>query len=111
MDDWSTPKSIKSLRGFLVLTTYYRKFIKNYGLIVSFLTTLLRNDAFNWGNEAFEVFGSIEECKENAPILALSIFSTQFVIEFYAFAMGIGVVLKQGGRPLAYLGQTLGGKP
>lgn len=111
MDDWSIPKSIKSLRGFLVLTTYYRKFIKNYGLILSFLTTLLRNDAFNWGSEAFEVFGGIEECNENALVLALSVFSTQFVIEFYAFGMEIGVVLKQGRRPLPYLDQTLGGKP
>jgi hypothetical protein len=44
VDSWPT---LKTLRGFLGLVSYYRKFIANYGDIVRPLTTLLECDAFH----------------------------------------------------------------
>jgi len=45
--EWKIPITIKHIRGFLLWIGYYHKFVKNYGRIVAYLTTLLKNDAFS----------------------------------------------------------------
>ena len=56
MMDWSIPKPLKNLRGFLGLTGYYSKFVRNYGRIAAPLASLTKKEAFSWieATQAFE---------------------------------------------------------
>jgi hypothetical protein len=48
---WKTPITIKKLRGFLGLTSYYRRFIPHYALVCQPLYSVLKKNAFQWGPE------------------------------------------------------------
>jgi hypothetical protein len=52
MVSWPKPTSIKTLRGFLGLTSYYRQFVWRYGIIVAPLTAMLKKNAFYWSSGA-----------------------------------------------------------
>lgn len=47
--DWPIPKTIKQIRGFLGVAGYYRKFIKNFGMIAASLSDLLKKDSYCHG--------------------------------------------------------------
>jgi hypothetical protein len=59
IQDWTHPKTLKILRGFLCLIGYYRKFVKNYGNIVTPLTALLKNNSFTWNPTVAQVFQTL----------------------------------------------------
>jgi hypothetical protein len=68
MMDWSIPKTLKNLRGFLGLIGYYRKFFRNYGRIAAPLMTLIKKDAFSWTPEATKAFEKLREVMCKAPV-------------------------------------------
>jgi hypothetical protein len=101
------PKTLKILHGFLVLTGYYRKFVKNYGKIAEPLTALLKNSSFTWTPSTAQSFQTLKMDMCTTPVLALPYFTNTFVLECDASGKGIGVVLMQEGQPLAFTSKQL----
>jgi hypothetical protein len=81
MQDWPCPKTLKSLCGFLGLTGYYHKFVKNYGKIPTPLTTLLKNNAFNWTLGIDQSFHALKNDMCTTLVLALPDFKKTFVLK------------------------------
>ena len=110
MQQWPIPKDIKALRGFLGLTDSYRKSVKGYSQIAAPLTTLLKKNSFSWTDKAEQAFNHLKLAISNPPVLALPDFSQTFTMECDTSGLGLGAVLMQNSRPIAFHSQALKGK-
>lgn len=108
MVSWLRPQNILELRGFLGLTGYYRKFVQGYRLLARPLTNLLKKGQFGWSDEVEQAFEKLKKVMTSTPTLAMPNFNDTFTIEIDASRYGIGAVLHQQGRPIAYMSRALG---
>ncbi|XP_019235698.1 PREDICTED: uncharacterized protein LOC109216027 [Nicotiana attenuata] len=97
------PKNVTQLRRFHGLESYYRKFIKGYGIINKPLTGLLKKDGFCWTKKTSEAFNKLKVDLTTATVLVLPDFSLTFLVDIDACNVGIGVVLVQKGQHIAFL--------
>ncbi|WVZ77751.1 hypothetical protein U9M48_025578 [Paspalum notatum var. saurae] len=85
---WPAPRAPRGLRGFLGLAGYYRKFIRDFGIIAAPLTRLLRRDAFAWDEEAGTAFQALKGALTSGPVLQMPDFDKPFTVDRDASAWG-----------------------
>jgi hypothetical protein len=105
--EWETPQTVTQLRSFLGLAGYYHRFIKDFGLICRPLHDLLKKGKFLWTVSHDSAFKQLQQALIHAPVLALPNFSKAFTLEIDASSSGIGAVIMQQGRPIAYFSAAL----
>ena len=82
--------------------------MKNYGVIAKPLTSMLGKDNFEWSDEAKQAFEALKRVMTQTPVLALTNFEKPFKVCTDASGKGIGAVLVQDRRPLAFMSKVLG---
>lgn len=76
-----------------VWQVFNRKFVKNYAIIATPLTDLLKKEAFQWSSQAQSTFDNLEQAMSIAHVIALPNFDEDFILETDASMLGMGVVL------------------
>ena len=101
--NWERPKSVTEIKSFLGLAGYYRRFVQGLSSIAAPLTKLTqKNVPFVWSEHCEASFEELKKRLTAAPVLTLPLGSGGFVIYTDASNVGLGCVLMQDGKVIAY---------
>ena len=107
------PQDLRSVRSFLGLASYYRRFIPCFSSIASPLYQLTKKDApFDWTASCEQSFEQLKQRLIEAPVLVFPNFEKEFLLETDASGKVLGAVLAQEQSdgsvyPIAYASRTL----
>ena len=112
--EWPRPQSLTELRSFLGLANYFRRFMQGYAQHTAPLNKLLSGAALKqgwqesaWGEAQQIAFDWVKRTLTSAPTLASPDPNKPFVVTTDASVLGIGAVLEQEGRPVAFESRAL----
>jgi hypothetical protein len=108
--EWKPPTTIHQIRSFLRLASYYRRFILDFSKLMKPITSLLKNDTkFNWSSRCNEAFKQLKVLLTTALVLAQPNIEKLFDVYCDASGSGLGCLLMQEGRVVAYASKQLRG--
>ncbi|KAA3466323.1 DNA/RNA polymerases superfamily protein [Gossypium australe] len=106
--DWKPPMNVSEVRGFLGLASYYRRFVKGFSVIATPLTRLLQKDVrLEWSDKCQKSFDQLKTLLTEAQVLVQPKSGKEFVIYSDALLNGLGCVLMQEGKVIAYASRQL----
>jgi len=105
---WERPRSATEIRSFVGLAGYYRRFIEGFSKIVAPLSQLTRKDQpFAWTDRCENSFQELKQKLTSAPVLVIPDTSRPFEVYCDASHQGLGCVLMQERRVVAYASRQL----
>lgn len=118
--NYPQPKTVKELRAFLGLSSYYRKFVKDFAKMAKPLSSLLRGEdgrvskresakkLIDLNQEALEAFNKLKNALVSKEvILQYPDYNKEFQLNTDASNYAIGAVLSQNDKPIAFLSRSL----
>ena len=96
------------IRSFLGLAGYYHRFVENFSRIAMPLTKLMRkNVKFVWNDDCEAAFMELKRILTTAPVLTVPNSNKPYVVYTDASGSGLGCVLMQNGKIVAYTSHQL----
>ena len=106
--NWKPPTTVSEIRSFLGLAGYYRRFIEGFSKLAKPMTALLEKNAkYVWSDKCQANFEELKKRLTTAPVLILPDLNKNFSIYCDASRLGLGCVLMQEGRVVAYASRQL----
>ena len=96
IQEFPRPGDLKTLRSFVGLASYYRRFVPGFSRIAGPLHALTKKDTpFVWTDDCQRAFDALKCLLTEAPLLVFPDFSKDFQLETDASGEGLGAVLPQ----------------
>jgi hypothetical protein len=106
--DWKPPTTVRQIRSFLGLAGYYRRFIPGFTRIAKPMTELLKKGVkYEWSQKCEDAFHTLRQHLTTAPVLAQPDNTKPFEVYCDASGTGLGCVLMQDNRVIAYASRAL----
>ena len=106
--EWKPPRNVTEVRSFLGLAGYYRRFVKGFSMIAAPMTSLLqKNVKFECDEECQRSFDKMKAFLTEASVLTQPTCGKEYVIFSDASLNGLGCVLMQEGKVVAYASRQL----
>ena len=110
--EWPAPTTVHTIRSFLGLANFYRRFIKDYTMLVKPLMDLTQKDrAFTWESVEANAFTELKARFTTAPILTYPDNDCQFRLETDTSDFTTGTVLSilknNRWNPVAFSSHTM----